>query len=98
VDGFAALADPTRRSIVEFLGTGERTAGEIAGQFPLARPTISRHLRVLRENGVVSARAEAQRRVYRLEPAALAEIDRWLARYRHFWTKKFDALEEALKR
>jgi DNA-binding transcriptional ArsR family regulator len=72
---FTALADPTRRRIVELLAAGERTAGEIADEFPVSRPAISRHLRVLRDTGLVNYREEAQRRVYTLDPTPLAALD-----------------------
>jgi DNA-binding transcriptional ArsR family regulator len=78
----AALADPVRREIVELLADGEVGAGEIAARFPVTRPAVSRHLRVLREAGLVSSEIRAQRRVYRLERAALAELDAWLDRFR----------------
>ena len=77
-----ALADPVRREIVELLATGEMGAGEIAERFPVTRPAISRHLRVLREAGLVTSEVRAQRRVYRLERAPLAELDAWLDRFR----------------
>ena len=94
----AALSDPTRRRIVELLAEGEREAGAIAAEFPVSRPAVSRHLRVLREAGLVRARADAQRRVYSLDPAPLAEVDEWLARYRSFWTNRLDALDTQLRR
>ena len=78
----AALADPVRREIVELLATGERGAGEIAERFPVTRPAISRHLRVLREAGLVTSEVDAQRRVYRLERAPLARLDAWLDAFR----------------
>jgi DNA-binding transcriptional ArsR family regulator len=78
----AALADPVRREIVELLAAGEMGAGEIAERFPVTRPAISRHLRVLREAGLVTSEVRAQRRVYRLERAPLAELDAWLDRFR----------------
>ena len=93
-----ALADPTRRRIVELLADGDRTAGDIAAQFPVTRPAVSRHLRVLRETGLVRAREEAQRRVYSLDPAPLAELDDWLGRYRGFWAQRLDALDTQLRR
>ena len=77
-----ALADPVRREIVELLAAGEMGAGEIAERFPVTRPAISRHLRVLREAGLVTSEVRAQRRVYRLERAPLAELDTWLDRFR----------------
>ena len=78
----AALADPVRREIVELLAAGEMGAGEIAERFPVTRPAVSRHLRVLREAGLVTSEVRAQRRVYRLERAPLAELDAWLERFR----------------
>jgi DNA-binding transcriptional ArsR family regulator len=97
VDVFGALADPTRRRIVELLARrGELTAGELASRFDSARPTISRHLRVLREAGVVRTRAHAQERHYRLEPQALEAAEAWLARYRRFWTERLSKLERHL--
>lgn len=93
-----ALSDPTRRQIVELLADGERNAGEIAGHFSVSRPAVSRHLRVLREHGLVQARQEGQQRVYSLDPAPLAELDEWLTRYRSFWTNRLDALDTQIKR
>ena len=93
-----ALADPTRRRILELLADGELEAGEIAAQFSISRPGVSRHLRVLRESGLVRVRPEAQRRHYSLDPAPLAELDAWLARYRAFWTNRLDALETEIAR
>jgi DNA-binding transcriptional ArsR family regulator len=98
VDALAALADPTRRRIVELLAEREHDAGELAAEFPVSRPAVSRHLRVLRDVGLVRARGEAQRRVYSLEPAPLAEVDAWLARYRGFWTNRLDALDTQIRR
>ncbi len=77
-----ALADPVRREIVELLAGGELGAGEIAARFPVSRPAVSRHLRVLREAGLVASEVRAQRRVYRLERAPLAQLDAWLDRFR----------------
>jgi DNA-binding transcriptional ArsR family regulator len=93
-----ALADPTRRRIVELLAEREREAGEIASHFDVSRPAVSRHLRVLREHGLVRARSDAQRRIYSLDPRPLAEIDAWLDRYRVFWTNRLDALDVQLRR
>jgi DNA-binding transcriptional ArsR family regulator len=93
-----ALSDSTRRQIVELLADGERNAGEIAGHFSVSRPAVSRHLRVLREHGLVQARQEGQQRVYSLDPAPLAELDEWLTRYRSFWTNRLDALDTQIKR
>ncbi len=93
-----ALADPTRRRIVELLAEGERSAGEIAAQFQTSRPGVSRHLRVLREHGLVNAREDGQRRFYSLDPAPLAELDEWLSQYRGFWANRLDALDTEIKR
>jgi DNA-binding transcriptional ArsR family regulator len=90
--------DPTRRTIVELLAERERSAGELAAQFETSRPAVSRHLRVLREHGLVRTRAEGRRRLYALDPTPLAELDAWLSRYRSFWTNRLDALVVELRR
>jgi DNA-binding transcriptional ArsR family regulator len=90
---FEALADPTRRHIVELLSRRERAAGEIAAEFQVSRPAISKHLRVLRDAGIVDVREVAQRRIYRLDPKSLESAERWLARHRRFWEQRLDALE-----
>lgn len=92
------LAEPTRLRIVELLAEGERSAGEIASHFTTSRPGISRHLRVLREHGLVRARGDAQRRIYSLDPAPLEELDEWLEGYRHFWANRLDALDTEIHR
>lgn len=93
-----ALAGPTRRRIVELLAEQERSAGEIASHFPTSRPAISRHLRVLREHGLVRTRGDGQRRLYSLDPAPLQELDEWLERYRGFWSNRLDALDTEIRR
>jgi DNA-binding transcriptional ArsR family regulator len=93
-----ALAEPTRRRIVELLVDRERSAGEIAAHFSTSRPGISRHLRVLREQGLVRARGEGQRRMYSLDPEPLRELDEWLERYRAFWGNRLDALDTEIRR
>jgi DNA-binding transcriptional ArsR family regulator len=98
VDVFEALADPTRRRIVELLAERERPAGEIAAEFDVSRPAVSQHLRVLREHGLVTVRPEAQRRIYSLDPTPLEEADAWLGRYRSFWAQRLDALETEVRR
>jgi DNA-binding transcriptional ArsR family regulator len=90
---FDALADPTRRRIVEILATGRRTAGELVGQFAMSAPAISQHLKVLRDAKLVRVRPEAQRRVYELDAAGIAEIDDWLAGVTRYWTEGLDAKE-----
>ena len=98
MSAFEALAEPTRRRIVELLADGERSAGEIASHFSTSRPGISRHLRVLHEHGLVSARIEGTRRLYSLDPAPLEEVDAWLEQYRRFWTNRLDALGTEIRR
>jgi len=98
VRAIEAIADPTRRRIVELLADGERSAGDIAAQFQTSRPGVSRHLRVLREHGLVEVRGEGQRRLYSLDPAPLEELDSWLGRYRGFWTNRLDALDTEIRR
>lgn len=95
---FEALSDGTRRRMLELLAVGELTAGELGAEFDVTQPAISRHLRVLREAGLVRYRREAQRRVYRLEPRPLESVDRWLEQYRAYWTRHLDALERHLER
>jgi len=90
---FAALADPTRARIVDALGEQERTVNEIVSLFAITQPSISRHLRILREAGLVTVRPDGQRRVYGLDPRPLREIDQWLDRYRRLWARRLDALE-----
>lgn len=94
---FAALADPTRRHIVELLADGERSAGDLARRFTLTQPAVSQHLRALRDAGLVRARRDAQRRMYSIDPRGLAQIDAWVSRYRAFWSTNLDALESALQ-
>lgn len=96
MDQFVALADPTRREIIESLSTGERSFGELAAKFEMSRPAVSQHLKVLRETGLVAVRAEAQRRIYQLNTSGLAEIDEWLTRVRNFWADRLNTLEQAL--
>jgi DNA-binding transcriptional ArsR family regulator len=97
VEVFETLADPTRRRLVELLAEDERSAGELAGHFRVSRPAISKHLRVMREAGLVHVRGDAQRRIYRLEPQALGRAEGWLARHRQFWQERLDALEAQLE-
>ena len=91
-----ALADPTRFQIVDLLGQGERSAGEIERALNVSQPSASKHLRVLREAGLVRMRKDRQRRLYAIDPAPLAELDAWLERYRHFWSDRLDALQRHL--
>ena len=96
MDTFVALADPTRRNIIESLAAGERSFGELADQFEMSRPAVSQHLKVLRDTGIVAVRADAQRRIYRLSDEGLKEIDAWLARVREYWTPRLNRLEQIL--
>jgi DNA-binding transcriptional ArsR family regulator len=99
VDVFSAVADPSRRRLLDLLADGERPAGDLVEILPeLTQPAVSRHLRVLREAGLVQVRPDAQRRMYSLRPEGLAELDLWLDRYRHFWGAQLDALERQLDR
>ena len=93
-----ALADPSRRTLLEILRSHPATAGELAQALPIARPGVSRHLRVLREVGLVDVRQDAQRRVYTLRPEALAEVDHWLEPYRALWRNRLDALHTEIAR
>jgi DNA-binding transcriptional ArsR family regulator len=95
VSAFEALADPTRRRIVELVSEGERSAGEIASAFAISRPGVSKHLRVLREHGVIRSRSDGTRRLYSLDGEGLVELDDWI---RQFWTNRLDALETELRR
>ncbi|MBM0105261.1 winged helix-turn-helix transcriptional regulator [Steroidobacter sp. S1-65] len=95
---FAALADPTRRGIVESLARGALSSGEIAERFDISASAISQHLKVLREAQVVRVRAEAQRRIYELDPHGVAELSRWVEELKGFWAPRFDALEAELRK
>lgn len=96
MDTFTALADPTRRQIIESLAAGERSFGSLAERFEMSRPAVSQHLKVLREAGIVAARADGQRRIYRLTNSGLDEVDAWLEKVRVFWSRRLDRLEEVL--
>jgi len=98
MDALAALADPTRRELVELLAAGELAAGELADRFPVSRPAVSRHLRVLREAGLVRSRVDGKRRMYALDPRPLRELDDWLERYRDLWAQRLDALDTEIAR
>ena len=93
-----ALSDQSRRTVLETLRGGPASAGELAALLPIARPGVSRHLRVLRAAGLVEVRQEAQRRVYSLRPEPLAEVDEWLGRYRALWEHRLDALHTEVAR
>lgn len=92
------LAEPTRRRILDAVREGERSVGELVDTVGMHQPGVSRHLKVLREAGLVEVRRDAQRRLYRLRPEPLMELDAWLAPYRAEWTARLDALEHHLRR
>ena len=95
-DAFALLAEPGRRRLVELLGGGERSVGDLVQATGASQPTVSRHLRLLREGGLVEVRAEGQRRLYRLRAEPLRELDLWLEPYRLLWSSRLDELERHL--
>ena len=97
MDTFNALADPTRRHIIELLATGEQTFGELAERFEMSRPAVSQHLKVLRDANIVASRPDAQRRVYRLNNDALDELETWVKSVRRFWSSSLDELERILE-
>ena len=94
---FEALAEPTRRRILDEVRDGERSVGELVNRLELTQPGVSKHLRVLREAGLVEVRQDAQRRLYRVRPEPLVEIDAWLAPYRRVWNDRFDRLDDYLR-
>jgi DNA-binding transcriptional ArsR family regulator len=97
MEPFTAIADPIRRRIVERLAHGEKTAGELGEGFAMSQPAVSKHLRVLREAGIVASRAVAQRRLYRLTPAPLAQVDAWLTSCRTLWEDRLDVLTDRVE-
>ena len=94
---YAALAEPHRRQILDLLRNGERTVSELVGQLSISQPGVSKHLRVLREAGLVEIRPDGRRRWYGLRPQPLAEVDQWLEPYREYWAGRLDALERHLE-
>lgn len=97
MSAFVALAEPHRRRILDLLRGGERPAGELVKELALSQPGVSKHLKVLREAGLVTVRADGKRRLYALRAEPLAEIDAWLAPYRAFWSARLDDLERHLE-
>ncbi|HEY2067169.1 MAG TPA: metalloregulator ArsR/SmtB family transcription factor [Gemmatimonadaceae bacterium] len=95
---FGIIAEPNRRAILRLLASSERSVGDIERQLRMPQPSVSKHLRVLREAGFVEARVDAQRRLYRIRPEPLMEVDAWLAPFRRFWSAHVDALERHLDR
>jgi DNA-binding transcriptional ArsR family regulator len=98
MDVFEAIAEPNRRKILGLLQQSELPAGAVVDAMGMSQPGVSKHLKLLREAGLVSVRADGQRRLYRVEPDRLAELDAWLAPYRRYWRDKLDALEDHLMR
>jgi DNA-binding transcriptional ArsR family regulator len=98
MNSLAALADPTRRQIVETLAQGALSSGEIAGRFTISPPAISQHLKTLRKAGLVRVRPQAQRRIYELDPAGVAELTAWVDQIRRHWAPRLDALEAQLSK
>jgi DNA-binding transcriptional ArsR family regulator len=97
MNAFDVLAEPNRRRILDLVRDEERSVNDLVEKLSMSQPAVSKHLRVLREGGLVSSRVEGQRRMYRLEPAALAEVDAWMQPYRRFWEDRLDALEKYLE-
>jgi DNA-binding transcriptional ArsR family regulator len=95
---FSVLAEPSRRAILGLLASAERSVGDIEQRLQLPQPSVSKHLRVLRDAGFVESRVDAQRRLYRIRPEPLMEVDTWLAPFRRFWSTHMDALERHLER
>ena len=98
MDTLAALADPTRRAIVESLAAGPLSSGDIAARFPITKPAVSQHLKALRLARLVRVRAQAQRRIYELDPEGVGELAAWVDRLRAFWNPRLDALEANLRK
>jgi DNA-binding transcriptional ArsR family regulator len=95
---FEIIAEPNRRAILSLLGSSQQSVGEIERQLRMSQPTVSKHLRVLREAGFVESSVDAQRRLYRLKPEPFREMDAWLSQFRRFWSAHVDALERYLDR
>ncbi len=98
MDAFEAIAEPNRRRILDLLRAGERAAGDVVEAVAISQPGVSKHLKQLREAGLVRVRADGQRRLYSLEPRQFAAIEAWLEPYRAFWRGKLDALEQHLEK
>ena len=99
MDTFTVVADPTRRAMLDLLVKHERSAGELVSAFPdISQPAVSKHLRILKDSGLVDMRVQAQQRIYTLQPKGLAELDAWIAKYKVFWPDRLDALEQHLSK
>ena len=98
MESFEIIAEPNRRAILSLLGSSQQSVGEIERQLRMSQPAVSKHLRVLRDAGFVESTVDAQRRLYRLKPEPLQQVDAWLAQFRRFWSAHIDALERHLDR
>jgi DNA-binding transcriptional ArsR family regulator len=97
MDTFSALADPKRRAMLDLLVRRERSVGELVSAFPdISQPAVSKHLRILKDAGLVDMRVQAQQRIYALQPKGLAELDAWIAKYKVLWSDRLDSLERHL--
>jgi DNA-binding transcriptional ArsR family regulator len=97
MDKFSAVADPKRRAMLDLLVKRERSVGELVSAFPdISQPAVSKHLRILKDAGLVDIRVQAQQRIYTLQPKGLAELEAWIAKYKVFWSDSLDALEQHL--
>jgi DNA-binding transcriptional ArsR family regulator len=97
MDKFSAVADPKRRAMLDLLVKRERSVGELVSAFPdISQPAVSKHLRILKDAGLVDMRVQAQQRIYTLQPKGLAELDTWIAKYKVFWSDRLDSLEQHL--
>jgi DNA-binding transcriptional ArsR family regulator len=97
MDTFSAVADPRRRAMLDLLVKRERSVGELVSAFPdISQPAVSKHLRILKDAGLVDMRVQAQQRIYTLQPKGLAELDTWIAKYKVFWSDRLDSLEQHL--
>ncbi len=97
MDTFSVVADPTRRAMLDLLVKHERSAGELVSAFPdISQPAVSKHLRILKDAGLVDMRVQAQQRIYTLRPKGLTELDAWIEKYKVFWPDKLDSLERHL--
>ena len=97
MNAFDVLAEPSRRQILDLVRDEERSVNELVDDLSMSQPAVSKHLRILRDNGFVRARVDGQRRMYRLDPKALVEVDDWLQPYRHLWEDRLDSLQRYLE-
>jgi DNA-binding transcriptional ArsR family regulator len=99
MDTFSVVADPKRRAMLDLLVKRERSVGDLVSAFPdISQPAVSKHLRILKDSGLVNMRVQAQQRIYSIQPKGLAELDAWIAKYKVFWPDRLDALEQHLSK